>query len=66
MVREDLRLDVYVRQRFGALALVAEDVTDVEPPSDPEATAHFQELMTQWIAELRSRGDVVVQGLPGR
>jgi hypothetical protein len=82
-LRDDLRLEAYLRQRFGVLAepteaevasALAADPGSAGAPS-PEAardalraalgTKRFAALVDGWLAELRTRTDVSVYGIPG-
>ncbi len=75
MVRDNLRLEAYLLQRFGTLAEPSEEevsaaVAAPPGPGSPNTRAGAQEqlrssryaaLVSQWLAELRTRNDVSVR-----
>jgi hypothetical protein len=69
VIADDLRLEAYLRQRFGPLAEVTAD-TGAAPADAPTVGAEerrrrrFDELVAAWIAELRARGEIWIHELP--
>lgn len=78
VVRDDLRLEAYLSQRFSALAEPSEEevaaAVAARPTAEPDGAlrtrvhdqlrvARFNTLVSQWVAELRTRSDVAVRPL---
>ncbi|MGE3842482.1 MAG: hypothetical protein AB7I50_12925 [Vicinamibacterales bacterium] len=75
-VMDTLRLEAYLSQRFGALADPSEEEVDAAMAARPTGesddvlrarvrdqlrAARFSALVSQWVAELRTRNDVSIR-----